>query len=405
MEIWYGFRSTFNRSGVRCINSENKRNGSNLYYIDPKDLLKLPPSHVPISVSLPQFENVDEIAENLEDVFNTFLLGPGSVENIVHRVIYHNNEYYPVYQDGSYITVPEIEKRNFVSRFEELYNKQVLPSPSSNLNSLFFREAPIERIPIASSDQLYVDYVSKTAFIYAAYHNSWLIPFSSRVGFNISMGSSHAILPYWSTEDINRYLEVVNTTMRIPSGHSEWTSSSIKLINGYWYRLPVEQFPMFGDLVSPPNKNPEYIVFNGMEYKTSEVLKVDIPKVDYRLKNLAQTAYGDSLGLVPFDRKYPEARYDDGERRISVKETDLGILVSVEPEQILLYIYPPEASAKLLRSFYIKLWNDGQLLTNYGNYEYMDYQTVLDKSMVVNVDGDIDHKDILSMNSSLDKRY
>jgi hypothetical protein len=231
--------------------------------------------------------------------------------------------------------------------------------------------------------------------------NIWLLPYASRVGHRFVDGVGHAILPYWTQDDLDNYVRVIEKLSPLPMAESEWLPGHIKLSDDNWYPLDTNRYPDMLEYISPPNLNPSIITWGGVKYDTSEVLSSKIPKVDYRLLNMARAAYGDSVGLVPFDKKYPEASYDDGHKRISVKETEVGIAVSLEPDQYLLELYPSDSDVKLITSFYINLWNDGQLLTNYGHYFYLDHNSTIELEMVVKVDGLLPHDLLQAMDNSL----
>lgn len=382
MTIWYGFRSTMTRSGVEYISELKKPNGSNMYVIKDEDIEKLPPSHVPVRLILKYRDVIDipNIAEELKGKVNEYLVAPGSFVNIVddfkteiisYGELYEDNiggecAYTASYADGSSITSDEYIVQQLQATVDELQTP-IKDEPTNPC--ILYDEAPMITLPIPIKvNLLQSEYIAKNCYIFSSIYNKWLLPYANRIGYrchNDTKETSVVILPYWDAEDIVNYSSILLDLGEMNlTPQKEWSHGYIKLSDGLWYKLLPK------------------IVSELKEY----TLQVSIPKIQWKAQNLQRVTKEISEGLLPFEEKYPDVTYDDGDKRISVVKIDNMYAINLLPDNYMLGLYPDSLDRDRLREEYINLWNSGSFLTNPGHVSYINSYDPIDYNYIKRMD-------------------
>jgi hypothetical protein len=382
METWYGYRSTLNRSGVIALNIQERANGSNVYLISNEDIEKLPPSHVALEFTPPPYYGEHHnVSDFLIGKIDRFLTAPGSAVSIVHDIVKIGDIYYPIYLDGSKITIPIEKRRQFLSNFNELPE---VVSPGDNVTHTLFDEAMYGTLPIPYVvNDVEADFVAKVSYVYAAGSNQWLKPYADRVGYKLDTKQGFVIVPFWSQLDLETYMEYIQdeTILKgLRNPRDKWHPGHILSIDGNWYPLPTDRY------ITEPSDDWQTVSWKGQKYDVSEIRKMKVPTVDHRLINLSKSSIGNYLGLLPFEKKYPTVKLSDGVDMIDISQTDIGIIVTVRIIDHIIGHFPPESNVALIEDLYIKLWNDGQILNNMGNYHYLDSFSTITHEMIRSFD-------------------
>lgn len=370
MTIWYGFRSTMYRSGVNYKGVLTRPNGSNVYLIENDDISKLPQSHVPINIKL-KYEDIIDIpvlSEILKNKINDYLTAPGSLSKIVEDVRTELSEdiciFTPVYNDNTPITVP-IEILNEI--IEEIDYEPV--EDELNSSCILYNEAPVITLPIPIKvDLIMTEYYAKCCYIYATIYNQWLLPYANRIGWrNIQddVETSTVILPYWDDDDILLYNELLLDSINLQQSSNSWSFGYIQLSNGIWYSLP-DKIKSELDI----------------DYNLSYTFPSENIYNNWKISNLKRVETQIREGLLPFHQKYPEIRYNDGDKRINIVKVDSFYSVGILPDNYLLGIYDIKTDYEKIKSVYTELWNSGAVLTNYGHYSYINSYDNIDESNV-----------------------
>jgi hypothetical protein len=382
MKTWYGYRSTLNRSGVKALHTQEKANGSNAYLVSDEDIDELPPSHVALEfVPPPYYGDHHDVSSKLTSKIDMFLTAPGSAVSIVDDIVKIGDIYYPIYLDGSKITVPIETRRKFLANFNELPD---IISPGQNVTHTLFDEAMYGTLPMPYvENDLEADFVSKVAYVYAAASNQWLKPYADRVGYKLDTRQAFAIVPFWSQLDLETYMEYLqdgSILEGLRNPRDKWYPGHILLIDGNWYPLPTDEY------ITEPSDDWQTISWNGQKYDASQIRQMRVPAADHRLINLARASMGNYLGLLPFEKKYPTIKLSDGDDMIDVSEGDIGVVVTVRSIDHIIAHFPPGSDIVLIKEVYIKLWNDGQILNSMGNYHYLDVFSTITNEMIRRLD-------------------
>lgn len=380
MTIWYGLRSTMIRSRVDYLSVLKRSNGSNLYLINEADISKLPPSHIPVQVTL-EYQDVVDIpilCQELKGKINEFLVAPGTAVSIVDDVRSDVIETFEnlggkciftaTFSDGNPITT-DIET---VEKLQEFINDLEDPPEDQHQSScILYNEAPVLTLPIPIKVSLLLaEYIAKNCYIFASIFNQWLLPYANRIGYrciSVDTEISTVILPYWDEDDILNYNEILlllfNEDLNTISTQLNWSPGYIQLSDGKWYSL----FPRVRE-----------------ELDLNYDLSISSSNIEeWKLKNLQRVSNQIQQGLLPFNKKYPDVRYDDGNKRISIVEVDGIFSVTLLPDNYMIGLYPNTIERKRLEDTFIELWNAGEMLTNYGHFLYLNSYDPIDNNNVV----------------------
>lgn len=399
MYIYYGYESMVKLVTHQPILKISRPNGSNCYYY-ADDLAaeleaKLPKSHVPLLV--PEAfnrhtigsegmttPNVAEFSHQLKDILNFLISPPGSMDRLIHQITYENGFYGAVYLDGRPVTLSERQLNIILNKLKSYLDKKVVFDDEFvriNESCFLYDEPIVITLPVSSFNQdhpdLHLEYLARIAFIKLATFNQWLKPYAHRVSFKRVGESGSIMLPVWGDGDIEMAYDLIDTPLPPPLSESINTDVII-LYDDKRYPLP-DILKTGYTLPAPDDK----IDYRGERWDLNQVRMSRIPDVDWRLHNLAKIADVAPFGYVPFAKLYPEHLFapDSADRRIKVYEDAAGVVVTLEPEGIILGSYSAKqpGTKDFVTAVYKYLWQNGYLLTNYGHYMYVDDLVTLDE--------------------------
>lgn len=417
MFVYYAYDSYVTGQGLTPVIKKTKPNGSNCYYFNKQDLVKiealLPPSHVsldiperilPINKRLNVFEN----AKVLKAFCEYLLKPPGTLEVIVHTINYEEGiskgegYYYPVYKDGDMITIPEKDVDTYLTKIKSMYQEDVIEKPaiqeslkpgnSRSSDSCYLYDEPhIVTFPApyldVGKEKLHLEYLAWIAFINVCKVNRWLRPYAGRVSHKMvgitAEGGSVAgsiMIPYWdenSTNEFEAISEIISIKLPDPTLKNE---DVLRLSDGNKYPYP------FKVGWSIPSNDFRSVNFRDEIWDLVAIKSSQVPMVDWRLKNFSRVSEFIPKGVVPLfddeDEYYPEPSpllKISAKDRIKVEEDKAGVVVSLVPNCLILGSHGSNIGLDRIEKFYEKLWSNGTFLNNYGHNKYRDNYSKVDE--------------------------
>lgn len=365
--MWSGY----NNPNVKS-NNIIMPNGANWYILD-KNIPVSQPSLTPLS--FPMIENeIDQ--RKLVEAINIELTSPGSNEKPVNKLIVSKGQLLPVTKRGYPIAIRPNSRRwgLFMDRHFTIPNQ---------LNQSFFRDRPkLPKIKInpfvigepmntsivkEAESSIEAEYYAKVGFIKACVGNQWLMPYANRLGWRYDDGIAIITVPYWNESDLNEWDDI------------KYTGSSKN--NGF-YMSDGKKYP-YPDDISLSNTNvmiekTNMTVVDGVTFDVNEVLKLSYPQTNRKQQSVAKVAKEIREGLIPFDPPYPIVQLKDGHHRITGNVVDGSALIYIVPNNTIVGYHDGRLLSKAIK-LYQQMWNNGELLNDYGHYLYEDIGEFVEK--------------------------
>lgn len=379
---WCGFELDFKPLKKIDHVVRRKPNGSNTYYITLNSshaenvemlIASLPPSHPTAILKLidSQISNFlpltspKDISKYIKEKTNRFFGG-----EIVYIVSYEFTKGYHVYtlrySDRSVVTLPSEDwdrlKTDLLAPFS-----QSLPSPQLDASKILDEPEIVSFYISFPANSLVLEMVAKILYIYSAQRNEWLRPYASRIGWSEEFKCVN--LPIWSEKDFDFIIGMVEGGYF--NSHIVKNSNGIRLSDGERYILKDVQIPH--EEGSWDHHDESIVIYKGKKYFVDNLSFDGLSVQEHNeLENLIKVSKELVDGLLPFSIPYPTSKLDDGNKRIKVEKDELGIVVSIEPDEYIVANYSEDEDISMLKEKYEKLWNEGVFLTNLGHATYTD---------------------------------
>lgn len=373
--MWSGFNKPTNAS----IEIEMP-NGSNWYILEGSKI----PSNPSKPLGFPLLESEEQRKELLKAI-NTELTSPQSEINPAVHLIMKNNLLVPVNNRGYPISGREHSRRwgRFV---DELYNppdnkgkrsiKKLKPLPKPSVTPFSMGEPLTTSISIPSANnEIEAEYYAKAGFIEACINNQWLIPFVNRLGWRYHNGVATITVPFWKNDDLYAWDNIEYENPLPPKSREK----GFLLSNGDRYPYPNDIAVENTNVLST---NPNIGIVDGVEFNLNDVIHMNYPKTNRKQRTIAKIAKEIREGLIPFDPPYPIVDLDDADERIDGMIIGGIAVIYIKPNELIIGKHNPPLLSKALGK-YKQLWNDGELLNDYGHATYTDSYSIIDERGVV----------------------
>lgn len=351
-------------------------NGSNWYFLENSDNLK----DTSKPLGFPMLHSEDERNELL-DTINIELTSPQSKVKPAAHLIIKNGLLVPVNNRGYPIT-GRLNSKRWGKFVDDHYNppssdgkrtlKKVkrLPRPKVDFLSLGEPLSTSIAIPQANNE-IEAEYFAKAGFIEACVNNQWLLPYANRLGWRCHNGVSIITVPFWKQEDLNAWDTI---EYEGPTKHKVGFLMSDGLRYPYPKNIAIEN----------PNvltTNPKIGTIDGIDFDLDEVQYLHYPKTNRKQRSVSKIAQQIREGLIPFDPPYPIVELDDAEQRIKGEIIGGVAVIFIQPNQLIIGSHNPPLLERALKK-YRKLWNEGELLNDYGHATYTDSYSKIDQKGV-----------------------
>ena len=376
--MWYSGRN----KPKNTISTVFMPNGAHWYLLNKKSK-KLTNSYKPLSFPILREENeMNELIKRL----NIELTSPDSTEKPVFSLIINDKgELTPVAKNKFPLTAPSDSNRwnEFKSKnFTQPDDKNVIKLTNYNFSTDFSQKPIISPyfqnepnvITLAFpwlKSEIEAEYICKAGFIEACLDNQWLIPYANRLSWRFVNGNASIIVPYWRDEDISAWS---NIKYKGPTKTNGFLMSDKKRYP-YPPNIKIE-------IPNVINKGNGVIKLDNEEFNLNDALYLEYPKTNRKQKNVAKILKEIKEGLIPFNPPYPITNLKDADLRIKANIMVDLTLIYLEPNKIILGRHSVENYDKAL-SFYKKLWNNGELLNEYGHVNYLNSFSELDERSIV----------------------
>jgi hypothetical protein len=355
-------------------------NGANWYQL--KEISEKNPKSFK-ALSFPFLETEKERDELLRRI-NIELTSPGSEEKCVYSLIVNDeNLLTPVAENTFPITAPEDSFRwkefkmlNF--RLPDKDDKIKLKNYSDPLVPIvspFYQSEPeVATLGFPWLNSIIeAEYIAKAGFIEACLNNQWLIPYANRLSWRYVDGNASIIVPYWKYTDLDNWHKM---EYKSPS------KNGFLMSDGKRYPYPpdmkIEHSDVFTDKKNVLN-------LEGSEFDARDALVFEYPKINRKQRSVSRIIKEIGEGLIPFDPPYPIAHMNDSEQRIKAEIVFELVIIYLEPNKLILGKHSPEHYDKAL-SKYRELWDEGELLNDFGHVNYSDSHTEMDERSIVQLD-------------------
>lgn len=360
-------------SGYNNPNVKSNRiimpNGADWYILDKATPLKQP-SLIPLS--FPMLDTEDD-QNKLVNAINVELTSPGSTERPVNKLIYSKGQLVPVTKRGYPIAVrPDSRRwgafmdRHFTApnRLNQSFFQPGVTLPRVNITPFTLGEPQSTSIVKEAESSIEAEYYAKAGFIEACVNNQWLMPYAHRLGWRYDDGIAIITVPYWSNNDLSAWDDITYTG---PSKQGFYMSDGRK------YPYPPDIALSNSNIISG-----DMAVVDGVTFDVNEVLNLSYPQTNRKQQSVAKVAKEIREGLLPFDPPYPVVQLKDGKHRIAGKIVDGSAVIYIVPNNTIIGYHNGTMLTRALK-FYQRMWNEGELLNDYGHYFYEDTGEFVEK--------------------------
>lgn len=361
---WYGLDSVI--GDIEYIHKTERPNGSHRYYLNQDKIRDLPASDVPIIINyIPKnWPESAKLTKNIKKSLNRLLLPLNPYIDIIDDVILKDGNYYAIYSDGGPVTLAARTLERIISQF------QLINFEKAQRIDTYAKDIQEDEIAINIQESKFDKLDYDTALVARTY--SLKKRLSELDPINLSLDQ-----PYLADIDVGNREDLLKIEYRFRVGFEKSIEEDPSLEN-YANLFTVSDLPANGSLITFPYWDESNLNIY------QEYMDLDLPQGVRRATLRADQDYITlSNGLsyqLPFKRNRRDWQINDAQFRLEFVEDEAGLVVTAQPNQFILGSFSPEyarSNIDSIKNDFIRMWNTGEFLSNYGKHKYTDSFSVL----------------------------